>query len=95
MLRQQTLAESERDKAELMLADMLVYLAEHEEAHTPFMEHWFNLCVRLNTCVYPAKLQGAKPGRRLRHGTPARVVECIESAARFGRPDIWFIRAIA
>lgn len=89
-----TFAESEHDKAAQLLQDMLVYLNEHPERHTLFMDRWFRLCVLHNTCVYPAKPEGAAAGRRLLYGKPARVVEVIESAMPVGQPGVWFVKVV-
>lgn len=87
-----TLADKEAFKAGMTLPQMLEYLNEHPDRHTPFMDRWFTLCCEHKTMVYPAKPEGAAPGRRLEYGTPKRVVECIESAAPLGHLGVWFVK---
>jgi len=89
-----TLLESERIKGRKTLDDMLAYLAQDEENHTPFMDRWFMLCVEHKTMVYPAQPKGAEKGKRLEYGKPKRLVECIESAASVGKPGVWFIKVV-
>lgn len=88
------IVQAEREKAAETLPDMLVYLAGHPDRHTPFMDRWFRLCVQHGTQVYAASPEDAAPGRRLLYGTPARIVECIESAAIFGKLGVWFIKVV-
>lgn len=89
-----TLTESEHAKAGQVLQDMLDYLNRHPERHTPFMDRWFELCVGQNTMVYAIRKHDGAVGRRLLHGTPERVVECIESAERFGKKNVWFVKVV-
>jgi hypothetical protein len=88
------LIDKERIKAAETLPDMLEYLNQHPERHTPFMDRWFELCCNHATMVYAVKRRDGAVGRRLLHGKPQRVVECIESAAPLGKRDVWFVRVV-
>lgn len=89
------LAQREQEKAALTLPKMLEYLAEHSDRHTPFMDRWFRLCIEHKTQIYPIKRLGCAVGKRLKHGTPARIVECIESAAMVGKAGVWYVKVVA
>jgi hypothetical protein len=87
-------AEAERDKAMMTVQDMIAYLSEHPEAHTPFMDRWCRLCIEHNRMIYPAKPHGAAAGRRLLYGKKGQVIECIESCERYGKPGVWFVKTV-
>jgi hypothetical protein len=95
MNQQKKLAEEERDKATMTLPAMLQYLNEHPERHTPFMDRWFRLCVEHGTQIYPVRREDAQVGRRYRHGTPARIIEVVESCLPFGKPGVWWAKVVA
>jgi len=94
-MRQETLADKERQKGNDMLVKLCERLIAHEWEHTPFMNRWVELLNEHRTMIYPVKPQEAAKGRRLRYGKPARIIELIESAAPVGRLGIWFARVVA
>lgn len=89
-----SIVQLEHEKAGKTLPEMLAYLNEHPDRHTPFMDRWFTLCVEHKTQVYPARPLGGAVGRRLKYGTPPRTIECIESATLLGHPGVWFVKLV-
>ena len=80
----------EKLKVMMTLPEMVNYLQEHPDRHTPFMDRWLMLCIIHEVQVYPAKPLGAKEGKRMLYGKPPRVVECLEKCP--GKPGWWYIR---
>jgi hypothetical protein len=86
---------NERSLAEDMLVDLLELFQNYPEQQTPFMERWFELIVEHGVRVIAAKPPGAAAGRRMQYGSPAKVIECIESAHQFGKPDTWWVKIVS
>lgn len=94
MNKQKKMEQEQRDKAMLTLPAMIQHLNEHPQRHTPFMDRWASLMIELGTQIYPVRRHDGSPGKRYRHGTPARIIELIESCRRFGKEGIWFAKVV-
>lgn len=98
MIEQKKLAELEREKAGETLPELIAYLNNHPQRHTPFMDRWARLIIELGTQIYPVRREDGAAGKRVRHGKPARIIELIElieSCKQFGKPDVWFAKIVA